>query len=72
MSRDGRSWSAPERAASQPLQAADLLLVRNGVFAGVTARDGVVHAFWPDLRVVDRELDVYTASLPEQAALPGG
>ena len=71
-SRDGRNWSAPERAASQPLQAADLLLVRNGVFAGVTARDGVVHAFWPDLRVVDRELDVYTASLPEQAALAGG
>jgi hypothetical protein len=70
-SRDGRTWAAPERAAARPLTSDALFLVRNGIFPAVTARAGVAHAFWPDLRMVDRELDVYTASLPERAVLVG-
>ncbi len=67
-SHNGRSWTPPERAEDRPIAPTDLLNVRLGMFPCVVARDGVAHAFWPDARVVDRGLDIFTASLPERSA----
>jgi len=71
-SHDGRSWTPPERAADQPIAPTDLFGVRLGIFPSVVARDGVAHAFWPDGRVIDEGLNVFTASLRERSAFRQG
>jgi len=71
-SHDGRRWSGPERAEDRPIKPTDLLSVHLAMFPSVVASDGVAHAFWPDARVVDRGLDIFTASLPERAAFAAG
>jgi hypothetical protein len=70
-SRDGRAWSAPERAAAVPPLTADVFsaVAAGGLYSALAARGGVAHAFWIDGRVVDLEQEVFTAALPERAAL---
>jgi len=72
-SRDGRTWTAPERAAAVPTMPADLFeaVAGGGLRPALVAGDGVAHAFWIDDRVVDLEQDVFTAALTERAAFKG-
>jgi len=69
-SRDGRTWSAPERAAAEETPTAVLYasLAQGGLVPAVTAAKGVAHPFWADGRVIENEIDVYTAALPERTA----
>jgi hypothetical protein len=64
-SRNGRTWSAPERAAAEPTPPVILYgaVGQGGLTPAVTARNGVAHAFWGDGRVIENELDVFTAAL---------
>ena len=71
VSHDGRVWTAPERAAATPSQAADLytdLGTSTGFMPAVVADRGVAHAFWIDINNVDFAQDISTAALPERAA----
>ena len=70
MSDDGRTWSPPERAASDPTPTVVVYsgLGKGGLGPAVTARNGLAHAFWPDGRIIENELDIFTAALPERAA----
>jgi hypothetical protein len=70
VSSDGRTWSPPERAASDPTPTVVVYsgLGKGGLGPTVTARNGLAHAFWPDGRIIENELDIFTAALPERAA----
>lgn len=72
-SRNGRTWTAPERAAAVPSAPADLFGVSAGygLVPALAARGGVAHAFWADQRVVNLESEVFTASLGERTAFEG-
>lgn len=72
-SRDGRTWTAPERAAAVPSAPDDLLGVssEDGLVPGLVAAGGVAHAFWVDERVVNLESEVFTSALGEGAAFKG-
>ena len=70
-SHDGRTWSAPERAAAEPTQVADLytdLGQANGLAPSLVAADGVAHPFWIDISSRSYTQEIATASLPERAA----
>ena len=69
-SHDGRTWTAPERAASVPTLPADLFnaVAVGGLRTALVARKGIAHAFWIDGRVVELEQEVFTAALGERAA----
>lgn len=70
-SRNGRTWSAPERAAAVSSDAGALLGdgVRYGLYAAVAAAGGVAHPVWIDTRRPDLLEDVFTAKLSERVAL---
>ncbi|HET7572190.1 MAG TPA: sialidase family protein [Gaiellaceae bacterium] len=70
-SRDGRRWSAPERAAASPSGLDDLypVLGRSGLYAGIAAAHGVAHPAWIDTSRLDLLEEVFTAALPERRAL---
>jgi hypothetical protein len=70
-SRDGRAWSAPVRAASEPTMPVDLFGVasQNGLNAALAAGGGVVHPLWPDGRVVPLSIDLFTAAMHERFVL---
>ena len=72
-SHDGRTWTAPERAAADPTLPVDLYsaLAGGGVYPALAAQDGVAHAFWIDGRVVNLEQEVFTARLREGIAFGG-
>ena len=70
-SRDGRVWAPPVRAASDPTDATIFYgtLGKAGLYASVSARNGVAHAFWADGRVINNSSDVFTAAIRERTAL---
>ena len=72
-SHDGRTWTAPERAAAEPTLPDDLYnaVARGGLYPALAAQDGVAHAFWTDGRIVNLEQEVFTAALKERAAFEG-
>jgi hypothetical protein len=70
-SHDGRTWTAPERAAAGPTKVADLftdLQRSTGLSTTVVADRGIAHAFWINIGEVDFAQDIYTAALSERAA----
>lgn len=69
-SRDGRAWSSPERAAADPTPTVVVYsgVGKSGLGPAVAARNGVAHPFWADGRVIENELDIFTAALSERAA----
>jgi hypothetical protein len=70
-SHDGRTWTAPERAAAEPTHVADLytdLAQANGLAPSLVAAGGVGHPFWIDISSRSYTQEIATASLPERAA----
>ena len=69
-SRDGRTWSAPERAAAEPSYTAFVYatLAGFGLRSQVVAAGGTAHVFWADMSDPLRDSEIVTAALPEQAA----
>jgi hypothetical protein len=70
-SRDGRTWTPPERAAAAPVMVNDLytdLRGSTGFAPAVVADRGVAHAFWIGVNAVDFGQDIYTAALSERKA----
>jgi hypothetical protein len=69
-SHDGRQWSNPVAAASQPSAVADIYgtIGGYGLEPDVIASGGTAHAFWGDSRRFQDEIDVETASIPEKTA----
>ena len=61
-SRNGRSWTPPERAAAVPTDPTALFQTLPILPALVPAA-GRVHAFWPDYRNYRRGLNVFTTAL---------
>src|SRR4051812_3859602 len=70
-SKNGRTWSTPVRAAAKPTDANILygILGKAGAYPSVSARNGVVHVFWADGRVIENSSDIFTAAIPERFAL---
>jgi hypothetical protein len=70
-SRDGRTWTPPERAAAEPVHVSDLytdIRGSTGFAPAVVAGGGVAHAFWIGVNRVDFGQDIYTAALSERKA----
>jgi hypothetical protein len=69
-SRDGRTWTPPERAAAKPSYTIDVLsfAAKPGLYPSIAAGAGVAHVFWADTHIVSNGVDAYTAALPERAA----
>jgi hypothetical protein len=69
-SHDGRTWTAPLRAASVPTEPPTLYgtLGGSGLYPALAAAHGVAHPFWADGRVIRDSTDIYTAAIPERAA----
>jgi hypothetical protein len=70
-SHDGRTWSAPERAAADPSLVNDLyadLGSGNGFSPSVVAAAGTAHPFWIAISSKDFRQHIGTARLPERAA----
>ena len=68
-SRDGRTWSPPLRAASEPTPPTIIYgTLGKGLYAALTAARGVAHPFWADGRVIPNSTDVFTAAIPERTA----
>ena len=65
VSRDGRTWASPERAASVPTAPGDLFAVasQNGLYPALAAAAGTAHPLWPDGRAIPLSIDVFTAAL---------
>jgi hypothetical protein len=65
VSRNGRTWAAPVRAASVPTSPADLFTIasQNGLYPALAVAPGIAHPLWPDGRVINLETDLFTASL---------
>jgi len=73
-SKNGTTWGAPVRASDQPT-ATDIVfgtLGGAGLYPALTAANGVGHAFWADGRVIADSTDIFTAAIPEKAALTQG
>jgi hypothetical protein len=70
-SKNGRTWSAPVRAAAEPTDANILYgtFGNAGLYPSVTARNGVAHVFWADGRIINNSSDIFTAAIPEETAL---
>jgi hypothetical protein len=69
-SRNGRVWTAPERAASEPTDT-DSLLVHarhNGFYPALAAAGGEAHPLWIDGRRYSLEDELFTAAIHERAA----
>jgi hypothetical protein len=64
-SDDGRTWTAPVRAAGQPSATADLFTVAsdNGLTPALVAAGGVAHPLWPDERDFVLSIELFTAAL---------
>ena len=69
-SRDGRTWTPPERASAVPSPTDDVYYysVKPGLYASVAAAHGVAHVFWMDSHAIEAGADAYTATLSERAA----
>lgn len=70
-SRDGKTWTPPERAAADPVHVADLytdIQGSTGFAPAVVADRGVAHAFWIGVNRTNFEQDIYTAALSERKA----
>ena len=65
VSHDGRTWTAPDKAAGVPTAPGDLFAVasQNGLYPALAADAGVAHPLWPDGRRVPLSIDVFTASV---------
>jgi hypothetical protein len=70
-SKNGRTWSAPVRAASEPTDTNILYgtFGKAGLYPSVTARNGVAHVFWADGRIIDNSSDIFGVAIPERTAL---
>jgi hypothetical protein len=70
-SRNGRTWSGPVRASSQPTSPTIIYgtLGNAGLYPALAAHGGVAHAFWADGRVIADSTDIFTAAIPEHVAL---
>ena len=69
-SRDGRTWTAPLRAAAEPTPPTILYgtLASKGLYPAVVAQPGLAHVFWADGRVIANSSDLFTAAIPEKTA----
>jgi hypothetical protein len=70
-SRDGKTWTLPERAAADPVHVADLytdIQGSTGFSPAVVADRGVAHAFWIGVNRTNFVQDIYTAALSERKA----
>ena len=68
-SRDGRTWSPPVRAASEPTAPTIIYgTLGKGLYPALAAAHGVAHPFWADGRVIANSTDVFTAAIPERTA----
>jgi hypothetical protein len=70
-SKNGKTWGAPVRASDKPT-ATDIIygtLGGAGIYPALSAANGTAHAFWADGRVIADSTDIFTAAIPEKAAL---
>ena len=70
-SRDGKTWTLPERAAADPAHVSDLytdLQGSTGFSPSVVADRGIAHAFWIGVNRLDFTQNVFTATLSERKA----
>jgi hypothetical protein len=70
VSRDGRHWADPLRAAESPSNESTGEADQNqyGDYEAVVAADGVAHPFWTDSRhLLTEQEEVYTAAIPRSA-----
>src|SRR5579862_670300 len=70
-SRDGRTWTPPERAAATPTDVSDLLTdlaSANGFYPSVTAAAGNAHPFWIGVDPVTFQQEIVTATFSERDA----
>jgi hypothetical protein len=70
-SRNGRTWTAPERAAATPTDVSDLytdLAGANGFYPSLTAAGGSAHPFWIGVDPVSFQQEIVTAKLSERDA----
>ncbi len=70
-SRNGRTWTPPERAAAGPTAVADLyadLRTATGFSASVSAAGGVAHPFWIEINPENFAQRISTAALSERTA----
>jgi hypothetical protein len=71
-SRDGRTWTPPERAAADSAHVNDLytdLQGSTGFAPSVVADRGVAHAFWIGVNRLDFTQNIFTAALSERKFL---
>jgi hypothetical protein len=69
-SHDGRKWSSPVRAASEPTPTDVVFgaVGQRGIVPSVAAAHGVAHVAWSDGRIIENSMDVFTAAIPERTA----
>jgi hypothetical protein len=70
-SRDGKTWSPPERAGADPVHVSDLytdIQGSTGFALAVVADRGTAHAFWIGVNRTTFEQDIYTGALSERKA----
>jgi hypothetical protein len=70
-SRDGKTWSPPERAGADPVHVSDLytdIQGSTGFAPALVADRGTAHAFWIGVNRTTFEQDIYTAALSERKA----
>jgi hypothetical protein len=70
-SRDGKTWTPPERAGADPVHVSDLytdIQGSTGFAPAVVADRGTAHAFWIGVNRTTFEQDIYTAALSERKA----
>ena len=67
-SRNGRTWTPPERAAATPTDVSDLftdLAGANGFYPSLTAGAGSAHPFWIGVDPTSFQQEIVTATLSE-------
>jgi hypothetical protein len=70
-SRDGRTWTLPERAAADSVHVSDLytdLQGSTGFSPAVVADRGTAHPFWIGVNPTNFTQDIFTAALSERKA----
>lgn len=70
-SKNGRTWTPPERAAAGPAYVSDLyteLASANGFYPSVTAAAGSAHPFWIGVDPTSVQQEIVTARLSERRA----
>jgi hypothetical protein len=70
-SRNGRTWTPPERAAATPTDVSDLytdLAGANGFYPSLTAAGGSAHPFWIGVDPTSFQQEIVTAKLSERDA----